>query len=96
MSKIRQAQEVIEIVGTFSDRAAEVAQDVIEIVQAFTAGAAPAGSFGVATSQRVMEMVMGAAVPARLGQYVVEMVVSETETSGSGSGGGTVGFGYAV
>lgn len=96
MSRDRVAQDVVEVLTAFATADIHVAESqyVVEALQAYTAGSTPSGSFGVATSQNVVEVLIGAAIDARIQQYVVEALFQDN-IEGGGTGGAHS-FAYAV
>lgn len=91
------AQHVIEVVTTDDDNGnAFIAQHVVEVVHAWAAPAAPSGSFGVAVSQSVLEVLEVATdAPAHVSQSLLEVLI-KVDDPAAGSSGGTTSFGYAV
>lgn len=95
MSRLRTTQDTVEVLASNSDGAARVSQSVVEVLQAYTAGSAPAGSFGVAMSQRVVEALVTGPFQARVATRWIEVLFTDGTESSSG-GGGPHSFGYAV
>jgi hypothetical protein len=67
---------------------------VIEVLQGYTVGAAPTGSFGVATTRHTVEALVTMEANARVSQHVIEALL--TEGTEAGGGGGTVTYGFAT
>lgn len=94
MSRPRASQLAAEVLITDVSNA-RVPHAVMEVLQAYTAGAAPSGSFGVATTLSIMEaLISDTTGNARLSRACIEVLL--TDGSESGGGIGTVSYGFAT
>lgn len=95
MAKARVSQALLEVlIGDGTDSKIRVCMDTVEVLHSWTVPTAPAGSFGCAVWQNLVEAVVVHDTPnVKVSQYVVEALIVDADATAAA---GPTSFGYAV